>query len=124
MHRNSDYQMRRKHLAKLSEGELDKKFWDLANQIVEPLVELAFGHTSPSIERSVLLRLGFDSMAAVSAVKRIEELGLLGHGAGNVLMKLGRTMDIDVLQAAEVISTEDGGAKARALFGDGEVSAQ
>ncbi|HSL93397.1 MAG TPA: D-ornithine 4,5-aminomutase subunit OraS, partial [Bacillota bacterium] len=92
--------------------------------IVSQLVELAYGHTSPSIERSVLLRLGFDSMAAVSVVKRIEELGLMGHGVGNVLLKLARTMNIELFQAAEVIVTEDGGARARALFTGGEVEAQ
>jgi D-ornithine 4,5-aminomutase subunit alpha len=124
MHRDSDYQVRRKHLTGLSESELDNRFWELANQIVKPLVELAHGHTSPSIERSVLLRLGFDSMSAVSVVKRIEELGLLGHGAGNVLLKLATAMNVELPAAAEVISTEVGGDRARALFADGEVDAQ
>lgn len=124
MHRDSDYESRRRPLTKLSEDELDKRFWELANTIVRPLVELAYGNTSPSIERSVLLRLGFDSMAAVRVVKRIEELGLLGHGAGNVLLKLARAMNIELLQAAEVMATEDGGVRARALFVGREVGAR
>jgi D-ornithine 4,5-aminomutase subunit alpha len=124
MHRDSDYQVRRKHLEGLSEGELDKKFWELANQIVKPLVEMAHGHTSPSIERSVLLRLGFDSMSAGVLVKRVEELGLLGHGAGNVLLKLSHAMGTDIQVASEIILTEAGGAKARELFLASEESAE
>lgn len=124
MHRDSDYQARRKHLESLSEPELDARFWELANRIVAPLVDLAHGHTSPSIERSVLLRMGFDSMSAVGIAKRLEELGLLGHGAGNVLLRLADDMTLALPEAADVLLTETGGARARALFSGEEVAAK
>ena len=37
---------------------------DLTQEIVDPLVELARTHTSPSIERSVLMRMGIDTPTA------------------------------------------------------------
>ena len=43
-------------IEKLSDAELKARFWELANETVAPMVELARTHTSPSIERSVLMR--------------------------------------------------------------------
>ena len=116
MQRETDFKVRRKHLADLSETDLDAKFWELANQIVAPLVELAAGHTSPSIERSVLLRMGLDSISVVGLVKRIDELGLLGHGAGHVLWRLAQGEQIDIAAAGDLIMTDSGGNMARELF--------
>ena len=116
MQRETDFEVRRKHLADLSEVDLDARFWELANQIVAPLVELAAGHTSPSIERSVLLRMGLDSISAVGLVKRIDELGLLGHGAGHVLWRLAQGEKIDIAAAGDLLMTDSGGDKARELF--------
>ena len=53
MSREDDFQERRKHLANLTEEELEQRFWELAGKIVDPIVELARNNTSPSIERSV-----------------------------------------------------------------------
>ncbi len=124
MHRDNDYRDRSRHLAGLSEAELDARFWELANKIVAPLVELAQGHTSPSIERSVLLRMGFDSISAVNIVKRLDELGLLGYGGGHVLLKLAKDMSIELAEAGTAVLTDGGGARARALFFGGEVATQ
>ncbi|HNS67908.1 MAG TPA: D-ornithine 4,5-aminomutase subunit OraS, partial [Mesotoga infera] len=54
--RPDDFDRRSKHLQGLDDEQLDRLFWELAGKIVDPLVELARTHTSPSIERSVLLR--------------------------------------------------------------------
>ena len=62
MERKDDFQARRQHLADLSDQELHQRFWDLLDQVVEPLAQLARTHTSPAIERSVLLRMGFSSI--------------------------------------------------------------
>ena len=83
--RASDFETRRKRLAGLSDEELKERFWELAREIVEPLVELAYTHTSPSIERSVLLRMGFSSLEAQAIVSSAEKSGLLGKGIGRVL---------------------------------------
>ena len=52
------------------------------------MVELARTHTSPSIERSVLMRMGVDSPTCMAVVGECEKRGLLGHGAGHVVLAL------------------------------------
>ncbi len=64
MARPDDFSGRRPHLVGLSDEELEALVRKRAQQIVEPLVELARTYTSPSIERSVLMRMGLDSRSA------------------------------------------------------------
>jgi len=90
MQRHSDFDKRREHLARLTDGELKERFWELAREIVEPLYDLAYNHTSPSIERSVLLRMGFSSLEAQGIVSAAEKRRLLGKGAGNLVLKKTR----------------------------------
>ena len=116
MQRDSDFTARRKKLAHLSDAELDKRFWELANQIVTPLVDMAREYTSPSIERSVLLRMGFSSLDANAIVKRIDELGLLGRGAGHVLWRLAQDNQSDIEEAGRLILTEAGAEQAQKTF--------
>ncbi len=97
--RPDDFQKRRKHLKDLSDEELKEKFWQLTDDIVEPLIDLARTHTSPSIERSVLLRMGFSSVEAKDLVDKIEDAGLLAKGAGHVLLKVAQENDLDVREA-------------------------
>ncbi|GMA39512.1 D-ornithine 4,5-aminomutase subunit OraS [Mobilicoccus caccae] len=93
-------------LGKLSDAELKDRFWELTHQMMTPVVELARTHTSPSIERSVLLRMGVDSISSHGVVDTITEAGLLGKGAGHVVLKVGHAHGLDVRAAAARI-TED-----------------
>ncbi|NLW22077.1 MAG: ornithine aminomutase [Tissierellia bacterium] len=97
--RKDDYQERRKHLANLTEEELEQRFWELAEKIVDPLIELAEKHTSPSIERSVLLRMGFSSLEAQAIVEGAIDRGLLGKGAGHLVYRLARDKNMDIREA-------------------------
>ncbi|MCL4808221.1 MAG: ornithine aminomutase [Thermoanaerobaculia bacterium] len=97
------FESRREALAKLSDEELKTRFWELTTRVVEPIVELAKGHTSPSIERSVLLRMGIDSVSSQGVVKRILDAGLLGKGAGHVVLRVGRKTGTDARGAAQAI---------------------
>ena len=64
-------------------------------------MDLAKTHTSPSIERSVLLRMGIDSVSSShGVVDRIHDAGLLGKGAGHVVLKLSQKTGTDVRAAA------------------------
>lgn len=99
MQRADDYLQRRAHLAPLSDEELQERFWGLAKQLVEPLTELAYTHTSPSVERSVLLRMGFSSMEAKEIIQHCEERGLLGKGAGHAVWRLAALEKIDYREA-------------------------
>ena len=97
------FEERREALAKLSDEELKVRFWKLTNEVVAPIVDLARSHTSPSIERSVLLRMGIDSVSSQGVVKRIHDAGLLGKGAGHVVLKVSRKTGTDVRAAAQAI---------------------
>jgi len=97
------FEKRRAELQKMSDEELKNRFWQLCNQVVEPIVDLAQTHTSPSIERSVLLRMGIDSLTAHGVVDRVLEAGLLGKGAGHVVLKLAQKNGVDVPAAAAAI---------------------
>jgi D-ornithine 4,5-aminomutase subunit alpha len=88
MEQSDTYHERRRQLAGLSDEQLKDYFWELIGKIMEPIVEEARTHTSPSIERSVLLRMGFSSIETKALVTMIAERGLLGHGAGNLILRV------------------------------------
>lgn len=97
------FEKRREELKKMSDEELKTRFWELCNQVIDPFIDLAKTHTSPSIERSVLLRMGIDSVSSHGVVDRIHEAGLLGKGAGHVVLKLAQKNGTDVRSAAAAI---------------------
>ena len=99
MKRNDDFQERRKHLHNLSSEELKARFWDLAEQAVDPLLDLAKTHTTPAIERSVLLRMGFSSLEVKPLVEMVIDHGLIGKGAGHVVYKVSVEKKLPIRQA-------------------------
>ncbi len=105
--RADDYASRRERLRELSDDELHAYFWELVEKIVDPLVVEARSHTSPSIERSVLLRMGFSSIEAKALVQRMSESGLLGHGAGRLVLELARAKGMTVREAGEALLAGD-----------------
>ena len=107
----------RAHLAQLSDAELEARFWQLAEKVVEPLVELARAHTSPSIERSVLMRMGVDSLTCKAVVAECEKRGLLGHGAGHVLFECMSQWGCPAPEAASRLAQGHGWEIAEAKWG-------
>ena len=99
MRRADDFESRRRHLRDLSDDELSERFWRLAQEVVTPLVEEARQHTTPSIERSVLMRMGLSSIEAKAAVDRLARAGLLGRGAGRIVLELSTTHGVGIRQA-------------------------
>lgn len=99
MQRVDDFEQRRQHLKAKSDAELHTYFWSLAEQVVRPLVEEARTHTSPSLERSVLMRMGFSSIETKALVNKMLERGVLGHGAGHLVLKLAQANNISVRDA-------------------------
>ncbi|MGI9539916.1 MAG: ornithine aminomutase subunit alpha [Miltoncostaeaceae bacterium] len=97
--RPDDFERRRKRLETMTDEELHARFWSLAEQIVAPLIEEARGHTTPSIERSVLLRMGFSSIEAAELVEVLGERGLLGHGAGRLVLELAQAKQLLLREA-------------------------
>ncbi len=99
LERQDDFEARRRHLGRLSDEELHVRFWSLVDEIVKPLIEEARTHTTPSIERSVLLRMGFSSMEARTLVDQMRHRSLLGHGAGGLVLKLAQRKGVSVREA-------------------------
>lgn len=97
--RPDDFEERRARLRGLSDEELRARFWSRVEEIVAPLVEEARTHTSVSIERSVLLRMGFSSLESRELVARMAERGLLGHGVGRLVLELAQRHGLPVREA-------------------------
>jgi len=97
--RDDDFQTRRKHLENLSDDELHARFWELLDKTVEPLLDLAKTHTSPSVERSVLLRMGFSSIEAKPLVEMAIDRGLIGKGVGNLVYRAAKNNEISIRDA-------------------------
>jgi D-ornithine 4,5-aminomutase subunit alpha len=117
MARPDDFSGRRAHLVGLSDEELESLFWERARQIVEPLVELARTHTSPSIERSVLMRMGLDSRQCQALVSECEKRRLLGHGAGHLVLHCSTEWNVDVRTAGARLAAGDGWDTVEARWG-------
>lgn len=101
--RPDNFEARRKPLADLSDEALHARFWQLAEQLVKPLVAEARTHTTASIERSVLLRMGFSSPAAGALVEQMAQRSLLGHGAGRLVLELAKSRQIPVAEAGAAL---------------------
>ena len=101
--RPDDFETRREHLRGLSDEALEAYFWELVAKITDPLVEEARTHTTPSIERSVLLRMGFSSIDARALVEQLQERELLGRGAGRLLLELARQRGISLAEAGAAL---------------------
>ncbi|QUH30903.1 ornithine aminomutase subunit alpha [Vallitalea guaymasensis] len=107
--RLDDYESRRKHLENLTEDQLEQRFWELAEKIVDPMIEMAKNNTSPSIERSVLLRMGFSSIESKAIVTSLMEKKkhLVGKGAGHLVYRAARDKDLSIREAGLRLANND-----------------
>ena len=117
MKRNDDYEVRREHLKDLSDAELETRFWGLIEELIDPLLKLGYENTTPAIERSVLLRMGFSSLEAKALVEGCTEHNLLEHGAGNVAYRLSKKDGTDVRTAGLRLIETSCWDEAESLFG-------
>jgi len=108
MKRKDDFQERRKHIAEMSDEELYQHFWALTEQVVDPLLELGKKNTTPSIERSVLLRMGVSSLDTKPIVEGCIDRHLMGKGAGHVVYKLSKIKGIGIKEASELLAGGEG----------------
>lgn len=117
MKREDDYSKRREHLAALSNEELNARFWSLTEGLVDPLLQLGKENTSPAIERSVLLRMGFSSLEAKAIVDGCMARGILGRGAGNVVYRYATTQGLELRAAGLLLQQPEKMDEAAKLFG-------
>lgn len=116
MKREDDFVKRREHVAGMSDPELYRYFWELTAKVVDPLLDLGVKNTTPSIERSVLLRMGIASPDTKTIVEGCIDRGLMGKGAGNVVYRLAKHQGIGIQAAAELLVSGKGWDEAEALF--------
>lgn len=120
MKRADDFEQRRKHIANLSDEELYNRFWELTDQVVEPLLELGRKNTTPSVERAVLLRMGVSSLDTQKIVEGCMDRGLMGHGTGHVVYKLAKEKGISIREASEMLAGGQGWDEVAELFKGGK----
>ena len=106
--REDDFTSRREHLKDLSDVELRTYFWELIEKTVDPLIDMARTHTTPSVERSVLLRMGFSSIDAKIIVDVLNEKDLLKKGVGHCVYVLSKEKNLNLADAAELIKSGEG----------------
>lgn len=104
--RADDFEKRRSHLKDLTDEQLKEKFWGLIERVVDPLLEMADKNTTVSIERSVLLRMGFSSIEVASIVDKVQNAGLLKYGAGHVVYLAAKLNSLDIRTAGLGISED------------------
>jgi D-ornithine 4,5-aminomutase subunit alpha len=102
--RVDDFSTRRTHLEGMSDAELKSYFLELSEKLVEPLLDLSYKNTTKSIERSVLLRMGFSSIEAKGIVEIINENNLLSKGAGHCVYVVGQHKKIDIHDAGMLLA--------------------
>lgn len=102
--RNDDFEKRRKHLKSLSDADLKDYFFELSTKVVEPLLEMGQNYTSKSIERSVLLRMGFSSIEAKTIVDNLFDHHLLSKGAGHCVYRLAKDKNLSFRKAGEALA--------------------
>lgn len=114
--RKDDYEKRRQHLKSLTDEQLKQKFWELAEKAVNPLIDMAYKHTTPSIERSILLRMGFSSLEAKDIVDKTIKNGLISKGAGHVVYKLSKLNNVPIREAGLLLIRDQGWKDIKKVF--------
>ena len=120
MIRKDDFEMYHRDLSAMSDDELKAYFWQLAQQVVDPLLEYGRTHTTPSVERSVLLRMGFSSLEAKPMVDYAIAHDLIGHGVGNIVYRLAKVDNLSIREAGVRLSQGQEWERAAELFAGGE----
>lgn len=119
MKRADDFQTRRGHLDGLTDEQLEARFWEMAEKLVDPIIELGYKNTSPSIERSVLLRMGFSSVEAKGIVDNAIDRGLIGKGAGHIVYKIAKAKNIGIREAGLMLVDGAAWDEVKPLFNGG-----
>jgi D-ornithine 4,5-aminomutase subunit alpha len=63
------------------------------------MIDLAKKNTTPSIERSVLIRMGFNSVEAKSIVDQAIDRNLMRKGAGHCVFLVSKEKNLSVRDA-------------------------
>lgn len=120
MEKTVDFEEKRKHLKDLTDEQLKERFWDLIDQVVDPITELAYKNTTPSIERSVLLRMGFSSLESSALVEGALDRGLISHGVGHIVYRMAKDNNLEIREAGLKLIDGELWDQALSVFKGGE----
>jgi len=82
-----------------TDEQLYDLFWQATADLVDPLLTMAQEYTSPSIERSVLLRMGANSVEAKAIVEKCVESEILTYGAGHFIYFIKNHSELSLKEA-------------------------
>jgi D-ornithine 4,5-aminomutase subunit alpha len=102
--RMDDFETRRAHLKGMTDEQLKAYFLELSEKLVDPLLDLSYKNTSKSIERSVLLRMGFSSIDAKAIVELLSEQDLLKKGSGHCVYVIAKNKGISIQEAGLLLA--------------------
>lgn len=105
--RQDDYTDRRKHLKDMSDQALKAYFFELTDRIIDPILVTAKDYTTPAIERSILLRMGFSSIEAKAITEKLHEQNLLPFGAGHVVYQYHLKSKLSIREAGLKLLEDD-----------------
>ena len=114
--RNDDFDVRRGHLKDMDDDALKAYFFELTDRLLDPIMEMAKTHTTPAIERSVLMRMGFSSAEAKVITDHIMDQGLLSHGAGHIVYRLSKDSGTPIRTTGLEITSERMTARMKEVF--------
>jgi D-ornithine 4,5-aminomutase subunit alpha len=120
MKRADDFDQRRAHLKDMTDEQLHDRFWELAERIVAPMLDMGFKYTTPAVERSVLLRMGFSSLEVKPIVEGVIKKDLMGKGCGNVVWLLAQKKGVTVREAGLMLAEGREWDTVDTLFAQGE----
>ena len=84
--------------------------------MVDPLIELARTHTTPAIERSVLLRMCFSSLEAKGIVEKTIANNLISKGAGHTVFRYSRLTGKSIREAGLTLLNDEGWDEVKQSF--------
>ncbi len=114
--RLDDFENRSKHLKNMSDQELKTYFFKLTDKLLEPIMEMAYEYTSPAIERSVLMRMGFSSLEAKAITEKIFEYNLLEYGAGHIVFLYSKNNNLTIREAGLELMSGKGIAQVKEVL--------
>lgn len=104
MEETKNFEEARAHLSHLSDEELKDRFWKLVDEIVDPLLKMGKEYTSPSIERSIIMRMGFSSTEATAIVDQVVKYELMSKGAGHIIYRIAKENNLPIREAGLELS--------------------
>lgn len=119
MKRTDDFQERRVHLANLTDDQLEARFWELANKLVDPFLKWVTSTPHPPLNVPFCCAWGFLPSKQKPLLTAAIEHNLIAHGAGNVIYRLAKAQNSEIRPAGLALADGKLWDEAEKLFDGG-----